>query len=79
MRANKPETASIQAAPSAVALSAAELANRPAVSIDETAAFLGLHSSTVRGAVAAGDIPSFKVGRRILVPTASLLKLVGAA
>jgi len=74
MRAKLPEAPQAQAA-----LTVAELAKHPAVGVDQTAAFLELHTSTVRGAIADGSIPSFRVGRRILVPTAALLKLVGAA
>jgi len=42
----------------------------PAVtmSVEQVAAQLGVHALTVRRAIARGEIPAVKVGRRVLVP-----------
>lgn len=39
----------------------------------------GLSENTVRAAIARGDIPSIRVGRRVLIPVASLEALLGRA
>lgn len=43
-----------------------------AVSVTEAAAMVGLDASTVRKAVQTRDIPSKRVGRRVLVSVAGL-------
>lgn len=48
--------------------------NRP-----QTAKVTGLSVPSVDRAIKAGDIPSIRVGRRVLVPTAQLLRTLGAA
>ncbi len=47
-----------------------------AVSMSETARILGLHLDTVRKLVRSRELPSFKVGTRILVPTAQLRQYI---
>lgn len=45
-------------------LSGAELAGGGVMTTREVAAFLRLHPQTVKGLIAAGEIPSAKLGRR---------------
>lgn len=42
---------------------------RPTLSVDEVAEILGLDRKTVYASVRSGELPSLRVGRRILVPT----------
>ncbi len=50
--------------------------NPLAVSVPEAARLLGLSRSTTYTAVKNGDIPSVRVGGRILVPMNRLLALI---
>ena len=50
---------------------------QPTLSIDETAAILQLGRNTVYDAVRSGAVPSIRVGRRYLVPTARLAAMLG--
>jgi excisionase family DNA binding protein len=51
----------------------------PVLSIEEAAELLRLGRSAAYAAAARGDIPVLRVGqRRLLVPTARLLELLGA-
>ena len=45
---------------------------RLTLTVDEAAALLGVHRLTVYAAVKAGDIPSIRIGNRILIPRARL-------
>ncbi|HKY14814.1 MAG TPA: helix-turn-helix domain-containing protein [Microthrixaceae bacterium] len=47
-------------------------AERPTLTVDAVAEILGLDRKTVYAAVESGGLPSLRVGRRILVPTAWL-------
>jgi excisionase family DNA binding protein len=47
-------------------------AERPTLTVDEVAEILGLDRKTVYAAVNSGELPSLRVGRRILVPTSWL-------
>lgn len=49
---------------------------RPTLSMDETARLLGIGRATAYAAVKAGDIPSIRIGRRRLVSTAALRRLL---
>lgn len=51
----------------------------PVLTVEEAARMLGLARSTAYDCVARGEIPSIRMGRRILVPTAELRKLLGEA
>lgn len=42
---------------------------RPTVAVNAVAEILGLDRKTVYAAIHTGEIPSIRVGRRILVPT----------
>ena len=44
-------------------------ATRPTLQVDAVAEILGIDRKTVYAAIHAGEIPSIRVGRRILVPT----------
>ena len=45
---------------------------RPTLTVDAVAEILGLDRKTVYAAVNSGELPSLRVGRRILVPTSWL-------
>jgi excisionase family DNA binding protein len=47
------------------------------LSVDETALVLGLSSVTVLKLTKTGDIPSLRMGRRILIPRHEVSRLVG--
>lgn len=51
-------------------------AARLAVSVEEAAEMLGVSRGTAYNLVRTGDIPSLKLGRRIVVPLQRLLALV---
>lgn len=50
---------------------------RLAITLDEVAALLGVSRSTVYRSAARGDLPSVRVGRRLLVAKVPLLRLLG--
>jgi excisionase family DNA binding protein len=54
----------------------APAADRLTVSVVEAASCLGVSPGTVRRMAADGRLPVFRVGRRVLVPTAALAELV---
>lgn len=43
----------------------------------DTAAYLGIGERAIYDALSRGDLPSIRVGRRWLVPTARLLDMLG--
>jgi len=45
---------------------------RPTLTVDAVAEILGLDRKTVYSAINSGELPSLRVGRRILVPTSWL-------
>ena len=47
------------------------------VSVEQAGAILGLGRPAAYAAVARGDIPSLRIGRRLIVPTAKLRALLG--
>lgn len=49
----------------------------PTLTVDETARLLHVSRVSAYNAVQAGEIPSIRVGRRILIPTAALLRMLG--
>ena len=49
----------------------------PVLTIDQVAEILGLPPRTVYRAAKAGQIPTFEVGRRLLVPTHKFLPILG--
>jgi excisionase family DNA binding protein len=48
------------------------------VTVEEAARLLGVSRGLAYEAARRGDIPSIRMGRRLLVPRARLLELVGA-
>jgi excisionase family DNA binding protein len=48
------------------------------MSVDEAARLLGIGRGLAYEAVRNGEIPSIRLGRRVLIPRARLLELVGA-
>lgn len=50
---------------------------RPLLTIEEAAAFLGFARSTTYDAAARGDLPVLRIGRRLFVKTAQLALLCG--
>ena len=46
------------------------------LSIREAAVMLAVAKSTIHAAIARGEIPSLRVGRRILIPAAALERLL---
>jgi excisionase family DNA binding protein len=52
-------------------------AARLAMTVEETAARLGISRPTAYEAVKTGSIPSIRIGRRVLVPIAALERLFG--
>ena len=49
---------------------------RPTLTVDEVGRILGISRSLAYEGVRIGDIPSIRVGRRIIVPTAALRRLL---
>lgn len=52
-------------------------AHEPVLRVEEAGAFLGLGRSSAYSAVARGDLPAIRIGRRWVVPTAALRRLLG--
>ena len=50
---------------------------RPTLSVEDAADLLDISRASAYQGVKAGEIPSIRVGRRILVPTAALLTMLG--
>lgn len=51
-------------------------AERPTLTIEETAVCLGIGRTAAYEAARRGDIPTLRLGRRLLVPTAGLRRLL---
>jgi len=49
----------------------------PTITVEHAAKLLGVSRSAAYRAVAAGQLPSLRLGRRIYVPTARLLVMLG--
>lgn len=49
---------------------------RPTVTVEEAAVILDISRPSAYEGVRSGEIPSFRVGRRILVPTAALRRML---
>ena len=54
-----------------------DVADRATISVTECAQLLGLGRSATYEAVRAHQIPSVKIGRRVLVPVPALLRWLG--
>jgi excisionase family DNA binding protein len=47
------------------------------ISVEEAGKWLGIGRNTAYSCVRRGEIPSLRLGRRLVVPTAKLLELLG--
>jgi hypothetical protein len=56
-----------------------ELRARPTVSVPVGGACLGLSRNASYEAAKRGDLPTIRIGRRVVVPTAPLLRMLGAS
>lgn len=63
--------------PSVILQTIPDPAQVPTLTVDTVAKFLHVSRASAYQAVHSGEIPSIRVGRRILVPTAALLALLG--
>jgi excisionase family DNA binding protein len=53
-----------------------QAANQPTMQVDDVAKALGVSRATVYTGVQTGEIPSIKLGRRIVVPTAAVRRML---
>ena len=51
----------------------------PTISVAQAAELLGVSRSAAYRAVAAGQLPALRLGRRIHIPTAPLLAMLGVS
>lgn len=51
----------------------------PTLTVEQAGELLGVSRRVAYRAAANGELPTFRLGRRILVPTAKLLDLLGLA
>ena len=49
----------------------------PTITVEQAGEVLGISRRSAYRAASTGELPTFKVGRRLLVPTARLLDLLG--
>jgi excisionase family DNA binding protein len=49
---------------------------RPTLSVEEAGALLGISRGAAYEGVRAGEIPSIRIGRRIVVPTAAVRRML---
>jgi excisionase family DNA binding protein len=54
------------------------VAESPVLTVEEAAVILRLSRGTAYEAVRRGDIPTIRIGRRLLVPRARLMAMLGA-
>ena len=52
-------------------------AETPTVTVPQAARFLGISRGSGYEAARTGDLPTIRMGRRLLVPTARLLEMLG--
>ena len=50
--------------------------DRLTMSVEEAGKLLGIGRSSAYGAIRRGELPSFKISRRILVPRSALLRKI---
>jgi excisionase family DNA binding protein len=51
-------------------------ADRPTMQVDAVAKALGLSRAAAYNAIQTGEIPSLRIGRRIVVPTAAVRRML---
>lgn len=49
----------------------------PTINVQQAGELLGISTRSAYRAAAKGELPAFRVGRRLLVPTARVLDLLG--
>lgn len=49
------------------------------LTVEEAGELLGISRQSAYRAAAAGELPALRVGRRLIVPTARLLEMLGVA
>ena len=54
-----------------------DLPDKPTFSVSEVAALLGVSRDTVYQCVSTGEIPALRLGRRLLIPRAALVRMLG--
>ena len=64
--------------PATQSLSIDEVRSRPTITAPEVGKLFGLGRDAVYDAIRRGQIPSIRVGRRVLVPVPALLRMLGA-
>jgi excisionase family DNA binding protein len=63
-----------------MAVIASEFSRLPAlIGVEQACTLLGISRSAGYRAAAAGDLPTIRLGRRLYVPTARLLTMLGLA
>jgi excisionase family DNA binding protein len=72
-----PEQHTVTSVVTRPALTLEDLRARTVVSVEEGGAALGLSRSTAYQATRTGELPTLRVGRKLVVPTARLLRLLG--
>lgn len=50
---------------------------QPTISVDQAADVLGVNRVTIYGSIKAGDVPSIRLGRRVRIPSAFVLRQLG--
>ena len=50
--------------------------NEPTISVERAGQLLGISRGSAYEAVRRGEVPSIRIGRRVVVPTAALLRLL---
>jgi excisionase family DNA binding protein len=53
-----------------------DTASHPTMQVDDVAKALGLSRASAYEAVRTGEIPSIRIGRRIVVPTAAVRRML---
>jgi len=53
-----------------------DLAAKPTLTVDEVGSVLGLGKSATYEAIRRGVVPSLRFGRRVVVPTAGLVRVL---
>jgi excisionase family DNA binding protein len=56
---------------------AADWRARSTVTVEEAGTILGIGRATAYAAAGTGDLPVLRIGRRLLVPTAALRRMLG--
>jgi len=64
--------------PSHPVLTISEARERGAVTVEQAAALLGIGRTTAYDAARTGELPTVKLGRRIIVPIPALMRLLTA-